>query len=111
MPNEADVVFERAAELFGLLSAPMRLRILSELCNDERNVSQLLDRLECSQPNLSQHLALMYRMGVLNRRREGAQMYYRLANQSLAAICRTVCTDIAIDDGQADSGVFLQEEQ
>ena len=45
MSSEADEVFERAAELFGLLSAPMRLRILSELCTSERNVSQLLDRL------------------------------------------------------------------
>ncbi len=109
MVREADDIFERAAELFGLLSAPVRLRIIGELCRGECNVSQLLERIDCTQPNLSQHLGLMYRTGVLTKRRDGIQIYYQLANESLAAICRTVCTDIAMDEGNDEPADFAKE--
>ena len=39
---ESDEVFEMAAEVFRVMSAPMRLKIISCLCNGEKNVSQLL---------------------------------------------------------------------
>lgn len=94
--HEALLVFEKAAELFGLMAAPIRLRIISELCQGERNVSQLLERVDASQSNMSQHLATLYRAGVLARRREGAQVYYRLGDQRVASLCRTLCTDVAI---------------
>ena len=35
---ESDQVFDRAAELFRIMSAPMRLKIISSLCNSEKNV-------------------------------------------------------------------------
>ena len=53
-------VFEMAAELFGVLATPMRLRILSALCDKEKSVSQLLQEIDTTQPNLSQHLNLLY---------------------------------------------------
>ena len=40
--DESETVFSTAAELFGLLSTPIRLKIISSLCNGEKNVSQLL---------------------------------------------------------------------
>jgi DNA-binding transcriptional ArsR family regulator len=61
-------VFELAAELFGILATPMRLRILSALCDKEKSVSELLADIDTTQPNLSQHLNLLYRAGVLKRR-------------------------------------------
>ena len=70
-------VFEMAAELFGVLATPMRLRILSALCDREKSVSQLLQEIETTQPNLSQHLNLLYRAGVLAKRQEGTQVIYR----------------------------------
>jgi ArsR family transcriptional regulator len=54
-------VFELAAELFGILATPMRLRILSALCDREKSVSELLAEIDTTQPNLSQHLNLLYR--------------------------------------------------
>ena len=42
VPAEPDEVFELAAELFRVMSAPMRLKIISSLCNREKNVSELL---------------------------------------------------------------------
>ena len=66
-------VFEMAAELFGVLATPMRLRILSALCDKEKSVSQLLQEIDTTQPNLSQHLNLLYRAGVLAKRKDGTQ--------------------------------------
>ena len=89
-------VFEVAAELFGVLSSPLRLRIVSALCQGELSVGQLLERVPTTQPNMSQHLSVLYRAGVLARRREGTQIVYRIGNLSASSICRTVCVDLAI---------------
>jgi DNA-binding transcriptional ArsR family regulator len=90
-------VFELAAELFGVLATPMRLRILSALCDQEKSVSQLLQEIDTTQPNLSQHLNLLYRSGILARRKEGTQVIYRVQSEQAVTLCRTVCTQIAIE--------------
>jgi ArsR family transcriptional regulator len=106
--SEEDLVFESAAELFGLLSTPVRLKIISAVCNGERNVSDLLAQINTTQPNMSQHLATLYRAGVLGRRREGTQIYYSLKSERVATLCRAVCTQVAMElDG--DSGVPASE--
>lgn len=94
---QSDRVFELAAELFSLLGTPMRLRILSALCDGERSVSQLLETMDTTQPNLSQHLAVMYKSGVLAKRKEGAQVIYRVQSERAVSLCRSVCTQIAIE--------------
>lgn len=96
-------VFERAAELFGILSTPMRLRILSALCDQEKSVSELLAEINTTQPNLSQHLNLLYRAGVLAKRKEGTQVIYRVQSQRAVNLCRSVCTQIAIELGDPPS--------
>ena len=95
--HENDRVFERAAELFGILSTPMRLRILSALCDKEKSVSELLAEIDTTQPNLSQHLNLLYRAGVLAKRKEGTQVIYRVQSARAVNLCRSVCTQIAIE--------------
>lgn len=101
--EETDLVFDSAAELFRLLSTPIRLKIISALCNREKNVSQLLDEIETTQPNMSQHLATLYRAGVLVRRRDATQIYYRIGSERAATLCRAVCTQIAVEfDGDAE---------
>jgi DNA-binding transcriptional ArsR family regulator len=94
---EQSRVFELAAELFGILSTPMRLRILSALCDGEKSVSQLLSEIDTTQPNLSQHLNLLYRSGVLAKRKEGTQVIYRVQSDKAVSLCRTVCSQIAIE--------------
>ena len=98
---ESDEVFELAAEVFRLMSAPMRLKISSALCNGEKNVGELLAEITTTQPNMSQHLNTLYKAGVLGRRREGVQIYYRIFNARVVTLCRAVCTQIAIETGEA----------
>jgi DNA-binding transcriptional ArsR family regulator len=92
-----DEVFQAVAELFGLLATPIRLKIISALCQGEKNVSQLLVEIDTTQPNMSQHLGTLYRAGVLGRRRDATQVYYRLQSERVATLCRAVCTQVAID--------------
>lgn len=94
---ESDEVFELAAEVFRVMSAPMRLKIIACLCNGERNVSELLSEIETTQPNMSQHLNTLYQAGVLGKRRDGVQIYYRIVNDRVVTLCRAVCTQIAIE--------------
>jgi DNA-binding transcriptional ArsR family regulator len=101
--DESDQVFDSAAELFRLLSTPIRLKIISALCGQEKNVSQLLEEIETTQPNMSQHLATLYRAGVLARRRDATQIYYRIGSQRAATLCRAVCMQIAVEfDGEVE---------
>jgi DNA-binding transcriptional ArsR family regulator len=94
---ESDEVFELAAEIFRVMSAPMRLKIISSLCNGEKNVSELLSEIDTTQPNMSQHLNTLYQAGVLGKRRDGVQIYYRITNDRVVTLCRAVCTQIAIE--------------
>lgn len=99
---EGDAVYESAAELFGLLATPVRLKIISAVCQGERNVSELLAQIDTTQPNMSQHLATLYRAGVLGKRREGAQIFYRLQSERVAMLCRAVCTQVAMELDASD---------
>ena len=94
-----DQVFDSVAELFSVLSTPIRLKIISAVCQGEKNVSELLSEIDTTQPNMSQHLSTLYRSGVLSKRREGTQMYYRLQSERVATLCRAVCTQVAIELG------------
>ena len=92
-----DRVFESAAELFAVLATPVRLKIISAVCQQEKNVSELLALIDTTQPNMSQHLATLYRSGVLAKRRVGTQIYYRLQSERVAVLCRAVCNQVAIE--------------
>jgi DNA-binding transcriptional ArsR family regulator len=92
-----DEMFDLAAETFRVMSAPMRLKIINCLCNEEKNVGQLLEEINTTQPNMSQHLNTLFNAKILGRRREGVQIYYRIINERVVTLCRAVCTQIAID--------------
>jgi iron(III) transport system permease protein len=106
--TESDEVFELAAELFRVMSAPMRLRIISSLCNGEKNVGELLREIDTTQPNMSQHLHTLYQSGVLGKRREGVQIFYRIINDNVVTLCRAVCTQIAIEGDPRSIGASLK---
>jgi len=91
-------VFELAAELFRILSTPMRLKIVSCLRDGEQNVSYLLSKIDTTQPNMSQHLNTLYKAGVLGKRRDGVQILYRIVDERVAELCRAVCTQVEAKD-------------
>ncbi len=100
---EADRVFVTAAELFGVLATPLRLRILNAICNQERSVGEIMEAVESTQPNVSQHLKVLYQAGIVARRRMGNSVYYRVQSEKAVQLCRTVCTQIAIELDDPDA--------
>ncbi|MFM1859452.1 MAG: hypothetical protein RL133_952 [Pseudomonadota bacterium] len=93
--DELAFIFDRAAQYFALLSEPARLRIIQAVCNEERSVQDVVALTELPQPNVSRHLSLLYRAGVLSRRREGTFVFYRISDPLLTDLCRSVCVRLA----------------
>lgn len=67
-----------AAETLKVLAHPARLKIVELLSKDDYAVGELAEALDEAQNAVSQHLTLMYRSGMLTRRREGRTVYYRV---------------------------------
>ena len=73
--------------LFKALSDETRLRIVALLSHGELCVCHLESGLDLPQPTVSRHLAVLRAAGLVETRREGSWVYYRLAPQADAA-CR-----------------------
>lgn len=76
----------RTARLFHALSDPTRLAILDMLRDGERCVCDLQDALDAAQSRLSFHLRVLRDAGLVDDRREGRWMYYRIAPEALAQV-------------------------
>jgi DNA-binding transcriptional ArsR family regulator len=88
-------IFERASSYFSLLSEPSRLRIIQAICYQECSVQQVVEQTGLPQPNVSRHLALLHRSGVLSRRRVGTSVFYKVSDTTLTDLCRMVCVRMA----------------
>ena len=100
-------VFEAAARYFSVLGEPARLKILHAICGEEMSVNAIIAATGMAQANASRHLGLMYQAGMLSRRREGTQVFYKVADQMFVELCRTVSVQISSRLGQVDpSPVF-----
>ena len=88
-------VFDQVAKYFALLADPTRLRVLSCLCAEERPVNEVVEQIGLTQANISRHLNLLYRAGVVDRRREGNSVLYRVIDPNFVDICRTVSITVA----------------
>ena len=70
----------RAAAIARALADPKRLCVVERLAGGERSVSELSRDVGCQVPNMSQHLAVLRRAGLVTTRRDGSTIYYRLAD-------------------------------
>lgn len=82
------------ATRFRALSDPRRLALLSALQEKERCVGDLAQLTGRSQPNVSQHLASLARAGLVEGRREGNRVFYRIADAFVLRICDAVCESL-----------------
>lgn len=85
-----------ATLLLRTMASPVRLQVLVALQHSEKNVSALLEEIKSTQPNLSQHLGVMHKAGMLDRRRDGTSVYYRIADGHIGAICLSVCRQVSV---------------
>lgn len=79
------------AERFRVLSEPMRIRLLDALRDGEASVQELETATGASQQNVSKHLGVLLRSGIVSRRREGNFAVYAIADQGVFDLCEQVC--------------------
>ena len=90
-PEQMKEVFEEVSHYFFLLSEPTRLKILYALCDGEQPVGAIVKQIEANQANVSRQLNMLYQAKILQRRKDGAQVYYRIEDQNAIQLCRVVC--------------------
>lgn len=85
------------ANLLKTLSHEARLMIVCTLVEGEFSVGALEERLDLHQPHLSQHLTVLRSSGVVETRREGKQIFYRLpqdkASRLVSALFEIFCVE------------------
>ena len=81
---------DAAGQLLKALGIPDRLLLLCQLSQGERNVSELETLLGIQQPTLSQQLAVLRREGLVQTRREGKQIHYRICSPAALAVINTL---------------------
>lgn len=107
MPQALPVeLIEHVAERFRVLGDATRLRILRVLIDEgPLTVGELVDRIGCSQPNVSKHLKVLADAGVVDRRAEGTAHYHSVTDPSLLHLCELVC-DRLRDQARTDAHAF-----
>lgn len=92
LPKEA---IERVAAYFQVLSEPTRLNLLNLLRGGERNVGELAQLCGFTAANVSRHLAILTQHGFALREVRGTSAYFRIADESVYALCDLVCGNVA----------------
>jgi ArsR family transcriptional regulator len=82
----SDPVYVAKAELFRVIGHPVRIRILELLSEGERTVGDLQARLALNSSGTSQHLAALRQHGLLDSRRAGTSVYYRLKDARISQL-------------------------
>jgi ArsR family transcriptional regulator len=89
MPAGASPIHEVKASLFRVLGHPVRVRILELLREGERSVGTLQAELGLDSSGTSQHLSALRRIGLVESRREGTSVYYRVDDERVFDLLAT----------------------
>lgn len=103
----SDPVYVLKARLFRVLGHPIRIRILELLLEGERSVGELQVALSLDSSGTSQHLGALRELGVLESRRAGTSVYYRVRDprvSQLLAVAKQI-----LGSAVADSHTLLSE--
>jgi DNA-binding transcriptional ArsR family regulator len=82
-----DEIMVLQAEILKTLASPRRLEILHRLSEGACEVSRLAEELGASQPNISQHLAVLRTAGLVDAERDGRGVRYRLSDPEVIVAC------------------------
>ena len=105
----SDPVYVVKAQLFRVLGHPLRIRILELLRDGERTVGDLQAELDLDSSGTSQHLAALRQQGVLDSRRAGTSVYYRIRDprtSQLLAVAKEILTSALADSNTRTIGTI-----
>ncbi len=89
-----DGQIEEAARLFAVLSEPPRLYLLRALMEGEASVGELVVKTGLRQGTASKHLGILQTVGFLERRREGASVFYKISDPLVQQLCKLMCARV-----------------
>lgn len=84
-------LLDEISKQFRALGEPLRLRLLRLMESGERSVNEMTAELKAGQSNVSRHLQALFEAGLVDRRRQGTVVYYRIADPMVFEMCRIVC--------------------
>ena len=87
----SDDLVELIAQRFRVLSEPTRIKLLDRLSEGEATVLQLTAVVGTTEQNVSKHLGVLKRAGVVRRRKRGNFSFYSIADDGVFALCEHVC--------------------
>ena len=83
-------IFEMHAEFCRMIASAKRLMIIELLAKKEMSVSKIAQSLGLQQSNISQHLRVLKSQDIVEARKDGQTVYYRLTNTRLARVCADI---------------------
>jgi DNA-binding transcriptional ArsR family regulator len=86
-----DDLIELIAERFKALSEPTRVKLLDRLREGEATVLELTELIGTTQQNVSKHLGVLQRAGIVARRKQGNFAYYQIIDEGVLSLCEAVC--------------------
>jgi DNA-binding transcriptional ArsR family regulator len=75
------------ADVLKVIASPRRLEILHRLAEGPREVGRLAEEIGVTQPNVSQHLAVLRTAGLVEAEREGREVRYRVTDPDVMVAC------------------------
>jgi DNA-binding transcriptional ArsR family regulator len=87
----SDDLAELIAERFRALSEPTRIKLLDGLREGEATVLELTEQIGTTQQNVSKHLGVLQRSGIVARRKQGTFAHYRIIDDGVLSLCEAVC--------------------
>ncbi len=102
-----DILTRLTAEFLKTLSHPVRIRILRMLTPGELCVCELITGIDIEQSNLSQHLSVLKKQGIIESRKEGTKVFYRILHPSVLEVIKA--TEKTIGDQLNESQSLLKQ--
>lgn len=101
-------LYKYHAEFCKVLANPKRLEIMFLLGKKELCVEEIAEKMNIRVANVSQHLSIMRRKGIVNSRREGKNIYYSIVNEKIIEAC-TIMREVMVEN-MRENLKLLEEE-
>jgi len=106
-----DIVVKMTADFFKTLSHPVRIKILHTLEHGERCVCEIIEEVDIEQSNLSQHLGILKKQGIIDSYKDGQRVIYRIVYPSVLEVVDAAEKTLSEQIGRSQSLLkFLKDK-
>jgi ArsR family transcriptional regulator len=98
-------LYRRKAEVIAAAGSPIRLAIIDVLADGERCVCEIASRVGAERSNVSRHLTVLRRAGIVDQRKDGLKMIYSLKTPCILGFM--TCVERVLREQARDAAVLL----